>query len=418
MRAQTRAWLDQPALTRLWDRLHERLERNGLEARGRIRLTGVDAEEREALSLLLGRPLAGSSISISLEDLEERLVSGAAEQGLVDVVAELRGPPANRPALRNARREAAQAIWSAAEQALTRHGLDLTDWANPWLTETRRSGALTRLAPDRAARLIVQAVEVVAALTARNAGPARRGRGELAEQITGTAHGLDDDTLLSRIVLRALARLHEVEPPQDAWTRRALWETAGIATDRVSSTVLTFGLRPVGGTWQERGLRERSEAGAETHLTLRDLHRMTWRLPPDIEVHVCENPRIVEAAADTGCSMPIVCASGSPTTTVLTLLDALSGAGARFAYRGDFDWPGVAMANRMIARYDARPWRMGAADYEDHVASARDRGTPLQALAGSAVEASWDPELAAAMRALNVAVQEESALELLLADLQ
>jgi uncharacterized protein (TIGR02679 family) len=110
--------------------------------------------------------------------------------------------------------------------------------------------------------------------------------------------------------------------------------------------------------------------------------------------------------------------SGNPSTTALTLVDALRAGGAALAYRGDFDWPGIAIANRMMGRYDARPWRMTAADYEQHVAIARDRGTPLQSLTGPPVDAVWDPELAPTMTALNAAVQEESALELLLADLR
>jgi uncharacterized protein (TIGR02679 family) len=96
----------------------------------------------------------------------------------------------------------------------------------------------------------------------------------------------------------------------------------------------------------------------------------------------------------------------------------LGAGGAALAYRGDFDWPGIAIANRMMGRYDARPWRMTATDYEQHVAIVRDRGTPLQSLIGPPVDAVWDPELAPTMTALNAAVQEESALELLLADLR
>jgi hypothetical protein len=57
------------------------------------------------------------------------------------------------------------------------------------------------------------------------------------------------------------------------------------------------------------------------------------------------------------------------------------------------------------------------ADYEEHVAIARDRGTPLQPLSGQPSAAGWDPELAPAMQAIGVGVQEESARELLLADL-
>jgi uncharacterized protein (TIGR02679 family) len=145
---------------------------------------------------------------------------------------------------------------------------------------------------------------------------------------------------------------------------------------------------------------------------------MTWQLPTPLEVFVCENPRVVEAAADHGCRRPLVCVSGNPTTTALTLLDALHAAGARLAYRGDFDWPGIAIANRMNGRYATRPWRMNATDYEEHVAAARERGTPLRPLSGSPVNAAWDPELTPAMTTLGAAVHEESALELLLTDLR
>jgi len=408
---ETRAWLAQPALGRLWDLLRNRLERNGLQVRGRLRLDDVTEPEREALSLLTGRPYAGS---VALADLDAALRSGAVGRGVVEVVEELRGPLTDRPALRESRRAATETIWSAADGALRAHDLDDAPWVGPWLEEIRRGGTLVRLDVSRAAQLIVQAIDVLALLRE----PLALGRGELAERVTGTAHGLDDDTLLARLVLRGVARMLGVEPPRDARSRRELWQAAGVATDRVSTTVLTYGLAPLGDDVTTRLLRERTLAGLETHLTLRDLHRMTWQLPTPLEVFVCENPRVVEAAADHGCRRPLVCVSGNPTTTALTLLDALHTAGARLAYRGDFDWPGIAIANRMNSRYATRPWRMNATDYEEHVAAARDRGTPLRQLSGPPVEAAWDPELTSAMTALGAAVHEESALELLLTDLR
>ena len=151
---------------------------------------------------------------------------------------------------------------------------------------------------------------------------------------------------------------------------------------------------------------------------MRDLRRIEWRLAPGAEIFVCENPRVVEAATDAACQRPLVCTSGNPATTVLALLDALTAAGARLAYRGDFDWPGIAMANRLIGMYQATTWRMSATDYEEHVRMARDRATPLQMLSGQPVAAVWDLELAPAMQALGVSVQEESVLELLLRDLE
>jgi uncharacterized protein (TIGR02679 family) len=267
-------------------------------------------------------------------------------------------------------------VWIAADDALRTSGLARRDWAADWLADIRRGGGVSRLSPDRAARVLTQAVTALAQLL----NPASTAsRGELAERVTGTAHGLDDDTILSRLVLRGIARARGAEPPRDARARRELWEAAGVATDQVSSTVLTFGLLPLGEDGAARLLRDRSLAGFETHLTLRDLRRLEWRLPPDTEVFVCENPRVLEAAMDAACPRPLVCTSGNPTTAVLALLDALTGAGARLAYRGDFDWPGIAMANRVIRRWGARPWRLSAADYEQHVQIARASPAPRRA---------------------------------------
>jgi uncharacterized protein (TIGR02679 family) len=411
-----RAWLAQADLARLWDVLHERLQRNGIAIRGRVLLTGASHAEREALSLLMGRAYPAGTISIALADLDQQLRSGSAACGLAEAVTDLRGRLTSRPAARQARQVARDQVQSAADEAFRATGLDEAPWGPGWLEEIRRGGTLSRLTPDRAAVLLTQAVDVLARLTGPRGAPGSRG--ELAERFTGTAHGLDDDTLLARIVLRGLARSRGEEVPRDARGRRELWEAAGAATDAVSSTVLTYGLMPLGDDWPARMLRERSQAGAETHLTMRDLRRTAWRWPPGTEIFVCENPRVVEAAVDAGGRRPLACTSGNPSTTVLRLLDVLTSAGARLAYRGDFDWPGIAMANRLITRYDARPWRMAAADYEQHVGVARDRSTPLRPLSGPPVEAAWDPELTPAMRALGVGVQEESALELLVADLR
>jgi uncharacterized protein (TIGR02679 family) len=424
MPAAARAWLTQPELARLWDKVHERLQRNGITISGRVLISDPTHTEREALSLLMGRAYTTGRVNIALSDLDDRLRASAAGRGVTDVLVELRGQLVNRPAVRSARRAEQEQVWAAAEDAMRTTGLARLPWAPAWLEETRRGGAVSRLSPDRAALVTVQAITVLARLhmpgeeAADTRSRAVGGRGELAERVTGTAHGLDDGTILARLVLRGIARSRGQEPPRDARGRRELWEAIGVATDQVSGTVLTYGLLPLGDEWPARLLRERSLALAETHLTMRDLRRIQWRLAPGTEVFVCENPRVVEAAMDAACQRPLVCASGNPTTTVLALLDALTDAGTQLAYRGDFDWPGIAIANRIIGRYRAHAWRMSATDYEEHVQVARDRATPLQPLSGMLVDAEWDPELTPAMQSVGVGVQEESALELLLADLE
>lgn len=416
---QVRRWLDQPTLGRLWDAARDRLARNGRTLGGRLRFSEPTEPEREALSLLLGRPLRQGTITIALSELDTVLRASAAGRGLVEVTTALRGPVVDRTGQRQERAEAWSTVWSRAAQALDAHELARARWPQRWLEEARGGGALTRLGSPRADEVLQQAVTVLATLLPDGvpAAGAWGGRGELAERFTGTAHGLDDDTVLARLVLRGLAHAYGQAPPGDPRARRDLWEQAGISPDTVSTTALTYALAPDDESWLADLLRQRAEHRAETHLTLRDLRRTRWRMPPGTTVFVCENPRVVEAAAEAGCQRPMVCGSGYPTHTVLTLLDALVSGGATLVYRGDFDWPGVAIANRIIGRYGARPWRMGASDYEVQVARARARGTPLRVLSGEPTPSRWDDELTAAMTTIGVAVHEESVLDLLLADL-
>ncbi|MEU0114367.1 TIGR02679 family protein [Streptomyces bobili] len=418
--AEALAFLTRPGLTRLWTAARNRLERNRLQPAGTIRLEHLDAQEREALSLLLARPVTGSTTTIRLPDLDARLRTSAVGRGLASTLEELGPSLTDRRAVRDTAAAGRASVWAAAQTEVEATSLSAQPWTAQWLEEIRRGGTLARQDPKTAAAVITQAVRILATLfpgTAPQSAPATWGRGELASRATGSAHGLDDGTLLSRLVLRGIALAHGVELPADAPARRALWRMASVTPDEVSSTVLTYGLRPSGATWREAALRERSDHRTETHVTLRELRTLSLEMPPGTHVRVCENPRVVEAAADSGRTAPLVCTSGSATTVVLTLLDALAASGCTFAYHGDFDWPGIALANRITQRYGAESWRMRAADYEYLATRAEVRGTPQIALAGLPAEAVWDEELAPAMEALGIALHEEAALDLLLEDL-
>ncbi|NEB12923.1 TIGR02679 family protein [Streptomyces coelicoflavus] len=420
LNADTLAFLTRPGLTRLWAAARTRLERNGLQPSGRITLDHLDASEREALSLLLSRRTTGQSATIRLPDLDTHLRASAVGRGLAATLEQLGPPLTDRRAVRDAAAAERAGVWSAARTELETTPLSAQPWTAQWLEETRRGGALARQDPHTATTAVIQAIRTLATLfpgTDPHRNTASWGRGELATAATGSAHGLDDGTLLSRLVLRGIALAHDTEFPLDAPARRALWRTASVTPDEVSSTVLTHGLRPTGGTWREAALRERADHHLETHVTLRELRTLSLEMPPGTRIHVCENPRVVEAAADTGRTAPLVCTSGSATTVVLTLLDTLAAAGCTFAYHGDFDWPGIALANRITQRYDAEPWRMRAADYEYLAIRAQVRDTPTIPLTGPQGEAAWDPELAPTMTAVGIALHEEAALDLLLEDL-
>lgn len=418
------ATLDRPGLGRLWDGVAERLQRNGLRPTGTLRLDALDRDERHSLAGLLGRPVARDRVSVDLADLDRRLRESGAAAGLVAVAARLRGPLVDRPGQRQARADAVGRVWASGRDALDEAGLGAAPWVEPWLDDLRRVGVLGRMTPARAERALGTAVRCVAGLP-RLTGEPPCGRGELASLVSGDAHGLDDGSLLGAIVLRAAAVIVGAPYPPGAAGRRALWREVGVLTDGVSTTVLTAGLRARGGSW----LDDRTDAGWESHLTIRDLHRLDVYAPLDGSVYVCENPRVLEAAVDAGSRRAVVCTLGQPTVVVAALLEHLAGAdggggagawdagGGCLAYHGDFDWPGITIANLLFGRHRCRPWRFGNADYLDALARLALVVAELPVLGPARVESVWDTRLTAEMAAAGRAVHEELVLGDLLVDL-
>jgi uncharacterized protein (TIGR02679 family) len=405
--------LDRGGLDRLWDVLAERLQRNGLRPQGTVRLQGLQREERRALSGLLGRPVADDAVTVRLDDLDRRLRASGAAAGLVAAVEQLRGPLEDRPGRRQARVEATARVWAAGRAAVDEVGLGAALWVEPWFEDLRRSGVLGRVPPERAERVLVTAARCVAALP-RVGGDRPCGRGELASLVCGDAHGLDDGTLLGAVTLRAAAAIVATPYPSSPSVRRALWREVGVLTDEVSTTALTAGLRTVGrGSW----LDDRSDAGWESHLTLRDLRRLDLAVPAGGVVHVCENPRVLEAAVDAGSHHALVCTMGQPAVVVTALLERLAAAGAQLRYHGDFDWPGIAIANAVIGTHDCRPWRFEAGDYLAALARFAPAVAELPPLGSVPTPARWDPALTDEMHRAGRAIHEELVLDDLLADL-
>jgi hypothetical protein len=104
----------------------------------------------------------------------------------------------------------------------------------------------------------------------------------------------------------------------------------------------------------------------------------------------------------------------NPASAGWGLLRGLIKQGALVRYHGDFDWPGTAIAGRILAA-GARAWRMGAGDYKEAVAAASS--ADKLPLAGTPGPTPWDPQLATNMSRIGVAVHEEALLDVLLADL-
>jgi uncharacterized protein (TIGR02679 family) len=290
---------------------------------------------------------------------------------------------------------------------LAGHGLASQDWTRPWTDWLHRGGVLTRLPADQASQALAVAAGTLAKVLAIDQPPT--GIAELASAMTGDAHGLDDGAPTTALVLRGLALALDVPPPASAAERRLLWQRVGISTDEISGTVITYGLRPPGTDRWSAMMRERADLGLITHLTVHELRRAGELTRPGEIMHACENPQVLQRLAAAGVDRPLACTSGNPAAAGSLLLGR-----AVVRYHGDFDWPGIAIARRIID-HGGQPWRLGCADYREAVE--RLPADRRLMLTGRAEATPWDRGLSPAMVAANVAVHEEAIVDLLLADL-
>jgi len=384
-----------PALAGLRARLRKRYEqgRDG----GTVTLGQLDAAERMALCGMLGRPAAGgASLRFDIADLDAVLLRSGAAASLRDALELLDGPLHDLRALR----ESTALEWSDFQASLNEPRIAA------WLAQPRALGALKRASGGQlatAARLCGEAARVLAALPRQGTT-----RSQLAAQVLGDAHALDTGRPVAALVLAALrhARADELEEGEQEESARTQWAAAGILVNALARPALALNLPGNEG-----------RCGEPDYLSLRALLRTRrhWDVAQRA-VFVCENPNIVAIAADTlgaKCA-PLVCTDGMPAAAQQTLLSQLAAAGARLHYHGDFDWPGIAIANVVMQQFGALPWRFGAQDYRAAAGAAAESS---RRLAPHGRDACWDGELKGVMLALKTPVDEEAVVDLLLADL-
>lgn len=404
-----RRQLGGPDTVRLIQRLRQRIAR-GQPLTGALSLSQPTPDERQAIEGLLGRPPGrGTSLTVNLEDLDGVIRrSGMHSDGLAAAVTLLTGTVTVLADVRAAE----AAAWREAFAPLDALG-DRRAELSGWCADSGSRALLRRLSgtPAAATHLAATLVAVLDALPAGGIPLA-----QLAVRSTGDAHALDLDRPLATLVLSAIRATWYsggIDPSSPAEQRRALWDTAGVLVDELSSTVLALNLPAAPGSRLHGLTASAGDVGEPVVLTLRQLGRQQPRFRP-AEVYVCENPTVLATAADRlgPTCPPLVCVNGQPSTAAMRLLVALAADGARLRYHGDFDWGGIRIANLLRSRVHWQPWRYDVSAYLAAV-SAGASGS----LTGRPVEAAWDADLAEAMQKQGVRVEEELVLDELLEDL-
>ena len=416
-----------PEYRRLLAAARRSLEHTGGDLGRSVAVGSPNEAERKAIISMTGhyRPPVAGRVAVRLADLDEA-AREATGLTLRDLLAQLAAPSAAQPAASLAAQPAeplaaqpaeplaAQPADDAAEEAAAGDGIRLAEcsflmasagWYAAWLDRVVRGGdAVGR-------RELAQAVPVLEDLAGRPAGRAVM-LGALAEAVTGDPAALNDGTTLSALVLSALAARAGAAAPRSAADRRRLWESADVVADDLASRVLVLNLA-ADGTGLGEWLTGAARSGTPCYVTMHQLMSHAVAISAGI-VFACQRRAVLRrAAADlAAASAPLLCAEGQPSAAFRRLAEIIAGGGGELRYHGDFDWPPMAAAATLIDRYQARAWRMTAADY-----LARADASQV-ALTGAPQPTPWDPGLARAMRQTGLAVPEESMADQLLDDLR
>jgi uncharacterized protein (TIGR02679 family) len=400
-------------LLHLRRRLRARYERGAEQ--DAFTLNDLTAAERRALENLLGRPArSAGSMRVSRAELDATVARAGLAADLRAALEVLDGPLTDRRAQEAARQRA----WRAALDSVAEPRLRALVAATPG------AALLKRLAggdADRGRALLERACRVLERLPAQGIPLA-----QLAAEALGDSHALDAGQPVAALVLRACRgsdasrgapadrELAGGDGPSGE-RRREQWARIGVSVNELAAPVLCLNLRAHDGTPAGELAAVAAGLGQPVHLNLRALLASPprWAVA-NATVYVCENPAVVAIAADRlgGRCAPLVCTDGMPAAAQQTLLRQLGERGAKLAYHGDFDWPGLRIGNFVIGSFGALPWRFGAADYR---LGCTEGGLPLAK--GERVAAVWDAALADALSERGVAVHEEAVAETLLRDL-
>jgi uncharacterized protein (TIGR02679 family) len=394
---------------RLLERARRSLERTGGDLSGSVGLGDPDDAERRAIIGITGqyRDTRTNRIAVRLADLDGA-IRETTGRGLAELLAEQGGPLRDRPAERSALAGVRGAVRSEAEASPLHASCG---WYRDWLAGIEQDGMLTKLIKAGEQARFGQAIRVLEYLGSRSGGPVLLPA--FAANVTGDTKALNHGTVLSMLVLRALAIKTGTGRPATAGERRDLWEAAGVVVDDLASRVLVLNISAEGHGLAE-WLAGAARLGVPFYVTLHQLMTLPLAIRGAL-VRVCENPAVLRrAAGELGAgSAPLLCTEGQPSAAFHQLAGVVTSGGGELHYHGDFDWPGLAIAGSVMRRHGALPWRMGAADY---LAGLRADVEHVP-LTGPPQPAPWDPELGQVMAAAGRVLFEENVADELVRDL-
>lgn len=370
-------WARRPGAATLLADVREKVEAGRTGDRVQI---SVAQEQRDDVGRMLGLAWELSRKPVTLRLLRDALTK--AETDLIRLLTELGGQPRDKPAERRQAAYAKGQVRSDVVNSLANAGI---------LRPVAELAVMRRWLgadPQAVAGVVAAAWSALPTQPGTlDSPPSTVGLAEFAGQELLDPHALDRNQPAGRGVARLLAATfawldhseasaaaaesvpgHSLVAAVKAGASalqaspwRGTWARAGISCDQVSSTVLVLNL-PLHGANPALG-KVTAVAGEPVWLTA----RMTLEAchtpknggnrqpnnigPGQMVVRVCENPSVIEAAANRlgAACPPLVCLYGRPSSAAWSVLSAVAAGGSRVLLSTDRDVAGAQIAVEVTA---------------------------------------------------------------------
>ncbi|QQK76887.1 TIGR02679 family protein [Salicibibacter cibarius] len=187
-----------------------------------------------------------------------------------------------------------------------------------------------------------------------------------SQKVSGDPHAFDmnhDAGKLLMHILQVKSGLPAVNGSEEA-TR--LLESFYILRDDITNDVSVANLLADVGENVHPLWQAAVDTRSVLNIPLRELQRVSAVYPITAgRVWIVENSGVYSSLLDAVPDAPLICTRGQFKLAALKLMDMLVDAGVTLFYAGDIDPEGVAMADRLLARYPrhAQLWRMDIASY-------------------------------------------------------
>lgn len=336
---------------------------------GRIVLTGLTLEEKDALSAFLNKNYYQENASISVANFQTALdKTKFAGIDFIEVLEEyFQEKLVSKKEFLDARVKTKRRFFAAVKDEM--QGTPACTWLEYVLEGKKNAYHMLSLKYESSPELLQR--ELIAVCAALNNLPMwedKKMRFALfASKISKNPHGFDENTDCGKLLLNAVAFTLGRKHPNNAEETLEMLFKAGIIKDEISNFTMCSGLLGYQDGKIHDGWQGFMQACEPLQVSLLNLSTIDKIISPRGKIFVFENPTVfTEVFAQTSAIKPaLMCTYGQIKVASYILLDMLAKEGTIIYYSGDFDPEGLLIADRLKSRYGEklRLWRYSSEEF-------------------------------------------------------